>query len=78
MTPNNEQSPISKFLFKRGEGIHHIALEVDHIENAIGYLITSGVQMIDEIPRTGAEGFRIAFINPKSTPGILIEICQKT
>jgi len=78
LTPASKTSPISSFIDKRGEGIHHIALEVDHIENAIGYLISCGIHMIDESPRTGAESYRIAFVHPKSTPGLLIEFCQKT
>ncbi|NQU66560.1 MAG: methylmalonyl-CoA epimerase [Candidatus Marinimicrobia bacterium] len=77
LAPSSEESPISSFLEKRGEGIHHIAVEVNHIENAIRYLISSGIQMIDEAPRTGAEGYQIAFVHPKSTPGLLIEFCQK-
>ncbi|MFQ6610231.1 MAG: methylmalonyl-CoA epimerase [Fidelibacterota bacterium] len=77
LSPVSKDSPISSFLEKRGEGIHHIALEVDHIENTIKYLKSNGFHMIDDIPRLGAEGYKIAFVHPKSTPGLLMEFCQK-
>ena len=70
-------SPISKFLGKRPEGMHHIALLVDHLQAAIDYLQDKGIQLIDESPRIGAEGYKIAFIHPKSTCGILIELCEQ-
>ena len=70
-------SPISKFLGKRPEGMHHIALIVDNIQSALNYLNDQGVQLIDTKHRIGAERFHIAFIHPKSTGGILIELCEK-
>ena len=70
-------SPISKFIEKKGAGMHHIALLVDNIKAALNYLQEKGVQLIDTTPRIGAEGFQIAFIHPRSTGGILIELCQK-
>lgn len=70
-------SPISKFIEKKGAGIHHISLEVDDIEAEIKRLEAAGIQMIDKTPRRGAEGALIAFIHPKSTAGILIELNQK-
>ena len=72
-----EDSPISKFIAKRGEGIHHIAFEVDDIEEELHRLKLSGIRLIDEQPRMGADNFRVAFIHPKSTGGVLIELCQK-
>ena len=57
--------------------MHHIALSVDDISKAISFLIDEGVEMIDTAPRVGAEGYSIAFIHPKSTSGILVELCQK-
>lgn len=69
-------SPISKFMEKRGAGIHHICLEVDDIEAEIKRLEKAGMKLIDEAPRPGAGGSLIAFIRPKSTGGILIELQQ--
>ena len=70
-------SPIAKFLVKRPEGMHHIALIVDNIQLALNYLNENDVQLIDKSPRIGAEGFKIAFIHPKSTGGVLVELCEK-
>tara|TARA_B100000408_G_C10215527_1_gene188810 strand:+ start:248 stop:667 length:420 start_codon:yes stop_codon:yes gene_type:complete len=70
-------SPISKFLGKRPEGMHHIALIVDNIQLVLNYLKENDVQLIDKSPRIGAEGFKIAFIHPKSTGGVLVELCEK-
>lgn len=70
-------SPIAKFIEKKGPGIHHIALRVDNVAKAIEVLLGKGVRMIDTVPRVGAHGAKIAFIHPKSTPGILVEICQR-
>ena len=72
------ESPIYKFIEKRGNSVHHIALSVENIDSSLNYLKEKNIQLIDETPRMGAEGFRIAFIHPKSTGGILIELCQKT
>ena len=77
LEPTSEDSPVAKFIAKRGEGIHHIAFEVDDIEKALEVLKESGVRLIDEKPRRGAHGTRIAFLHPKSTNGVLIEICQE-
>ncbi|HZK75445.1 MAG TPA: methylmalonyl-CoA epimerase [Candidatus Kapabacteria bacterium] len=74
--PTTEDSPISKFLEKRGEGIHHIAFEVEDIAKEIARLKGEGFQMIDEKPRIGSHGMLIAFLHPKSTNGVLIELCQ--
>ena len=70
-------SPISKFLGKRPEGMHHIALIVDNIQSALDYLNENDVQLIDKRPRLGAEGLQVAFIHPKSTGGVLVELCEK-
>jgi len=70
-------SPIAKFLDKRGPGIHHMAVEVDDLVGELARLKKAGVRLIDETPRVGAEGALIAFIHPKSTAGILIELQQK-
>lgn len=68
--------PIGKFIEKRGEGIHHIAFAVKNIEEALADVKASGVQLIDEKPRPGAEGLHIAFLHPKSTYGVLTELCE--
>ena len=70
-------SPIAKFLGKRPEGMHHIALIVDDIQSALNYLNENNVQLIDSSPRIGAEGLQVAFIHPKSTGGVLVELCEK-
>jgi methylmalonyl-CoA epimerase len=74
--PLTSDSGVAKFLQKRGEGIHHICLEVDDIEKALADLRDKGLQLIDEMPRTGPEGERFAFIHPKSTHGVLIELYE--
>ena len=73
----SDDSPISKFLENRGEGIHHIAFKVDKLQPALDYLKNNGITLIDETPRIGAEGLLIAFLHPKSTHGILVELCQQ-
>ncbi len=70
-------SSIAKFIAKRGEGIHHLSFEVDDIDAEIERLKKEGFQMIDEEPRPGADGYRVAFLHPKSTNGVLVEISQK-
>lgn len=70
------ESPISKFIEKRGEGIHHIAFEVEDIKNKITELKELNFQLIDETPKIGAENLLIAFVHPKSLNGVLTEICQ--
>jgi len=72
----DKEGPIGKFIEKKGEGIHHIAFAVNNIEDQISRAKGLGVQMIDNTPRKGAEGLDIAFIHPKSTSGVLIEICE--
>ena len=77
LEPTSPDSTIAKFIEKRGEGVHHLSFEVDDIESEIARLKHEGFQMIDVIPRVGADGYRIAFIHPKSTNGVLVEISQK-
>lgn len=72
----NPDSPIAKFITKKGEGMHHIAFEVDDIEAEILRLKAKGFKMIHEMPKFGADNKRIAFLHPKSTNGVLIELCQ--
>jgi methylmalonyl-CoA/ethylmalonyl-CoA epimerase len=76
LEPTSPDSPIAKFLEKNGPGIHHIAYEVDDIEAAIARLTEDGMRMIDSVPRNGAHGTRIAFVHPKSSNGVLTELCQ--
>jgi len=71
------EGPIAKFIEKKGEGIQHIAFRVDNIEKALEKLKKEGVRLIDEKPRYGAGGAKIAFLHPKSTNGILIELCER-
>jgi len=70
------ESGMEKVLEKRGEGIHHICLEVDNIEETLNFLAGEGVNLIDQKARRGLEGM-VAFIHPKSTKGVLVELCQK-
>jgi methylmalonyl-CoA/ethylmalonyl-CoA epimerase len=71
------EGPIAKYLEKKGEGIQHIAFRVENIDKALKELKEKGVQLIDETPRKGAGGARIAFLHPKSTNGVLVELCQR-
>lgn len=70
-------STIAKFIEKRGEGLHHIAIRVEDVEAALAELKAKGVLLIDEKPRDGAGGTRIAFVHPKSTHGVLLELCER-
>jgi len=71
------EGPIGKFLEKKGEGIHHLAFAVDDVKEALNEAGEKGVQLIDKQPRKGAEGLDIAFLHPKSTFGVLTELCGK-
>lgn len=77
LEPTSEDSPISKFLEKRGGGIHHIAVEVEDIEAALAKLKAEGARLIDEKPRVGAEGCLVAFVHPSSANGVLLELVQE-
>lgn len=70
------ESPIAKFLEKKGEGIHHIAFEVDDITDEVKRLSKEGFQLINETPKPGADNKLVVFLHPKSTNGVLIELCQ--
>ncbi len=74
----SEDSPITKFIKKKGEGLHHIAYLVDDIQASLNELKQKGLKLIDEKPRKGTEGFNIAFIHPASTGGVLLELCEKS
>ncbi|MGB4031490.1 MAG: VOC family protein, partial [Tenuifilaceae bacterium] len=69
--------PIAKYIEKNGEGIQHIALRVENIEEALAELKAKGIRLIDEKPRYGAGGAKIAFIHPKATGGVLLELSQR-
>ncbi len=77
LSPTDDNSPIRKFLDKRGQGLHHLALRVSNIESKLEELKSKGYRLIDEKPRLGAGGKKIAFIHPSSTDGILIELVEK-
>ncbi|MCC8062932.1 MAG: methylmalonyl-CoA epimerase [Rikenellaceae bacterium] len=77
LEPTSEDSTIAKFIEKRGEGIHHLAFAVaDGVAEALAQCEAEGVQLIDKAPRKGAEGLNIAFLHPKSTMGVLTELCE--
>lgn len=76
-SPTDSTSPIAKFIDKRGEGIHHIAFETSGIENELSRLSNLGIQLINEKPSEGAHNMKIAFLHPKSTNGVLIELCEQ-
>ncbi len=73
----NPESPIAKFIQKRGEGIHHIAFDVSDIVSEIARLKAEGFTILNEIPKKGADNKLVAFLHPKSTNGVLIELCQE-
>ena len=77
MQATRADSPIAKFIEKKGEGIHHIAFAVDDIEGEIKRLKGEGFEMIHDEPKLGADHKRIAFLHPKATNGVLIELCQE-
>lgn len=72
----DSEGPIGKFIEKKGEGIHHLAIAVKNIQQNLTELEINGVQLIDKTPRKGAEGLEIAFIHPKATHGVLLELCE--
>jgi len=77
LEPTSPDSPVAKFLEKRGEGIHHIALKVKGIEDLLLKLKNKGLKLVNEEPRRGIDGAKIAFIHPKSTKNTLIEFCEE-
>jgi methylmalonyl-CoA/ethylmalonyl-CoA epimerase len=74
--PTADDSPVAKYLARRGPGIHHIAFRVPDIEAALAQMKARGVRLIDETPRLGAHGSRVAFVHPSSTNGVLVELTQ--
>ena len=76
LEPISEESPIQKFMTKRGEGIHHIAVQVDNIHEALEKLKAAGARLIDSTPRKGTHDSLIAFVHPASTNGVLLELVQ--
>lgn len=76
LEPTSPDSPVAKFLEKRGEGLHHIAYSVEKIDQRLAGLKEAGIKLIDESPRGGAHHTRIAFLHPKATGGVLTEICE--
>ena len=77
LAATNPDSPIAKFIEKKGEGIHHIAFDVDDIVSEIARLKNEGFVILNEIPKKGADNKLVAFLHPKTTNGVLIELCQE-
>lgn len=77
LAPLSPDSPVGRFLERRGPGLHHVALRVDDIEAALAEAEARGLELIDRQPRIGAGGARIAFVHPRSTGGTLVEFCQR-
>lgn len=76
LEPTDEEGPIGKYIEKKGEGIHHMAFAVDGLDEKLKAAEEQGVKLIDKQPRKGAEGLNIAFLHPKSTFGVLTELCE--
>jgi methylmalonyl-CoA/ethylmalonyl-CoA epimerase len=76
LEPTSADSPVAKFIEKRGEGLHHVAFTVDDIQRRLESLKQGGIRLIDETPRAGAHHTRIAFLHPKSSGGVLTELCE--
>lgn len=76
MEPTRSDSPVGKFLAKRGEGFHHVAFQVDDIEEALVELREGGVELIDDKPRVGVGGIRVAFVHPRGAHGVLTELVE--
>jgi methylmalonyl-CoA/ethylmalonyl-CoA epimerase len=76
LEPLSDDSPVGRFLTRRGEGVHHIAFRVDDLERALTELRARGIRLVDETPRCGAEGRKIAFLHPASAHGVLIELVE--
>jgi methylmalonyl-CoA/ethylmalonyl-CoA epimerase len=76
LQPTGPDTPVGRFLAKRGEGLHHVAFQVEDIEATLGELGRDGVELIDEKPRVGAGGTRMAFVHPKSVHGVLTELVE--
>ncbi len=77
LEPTGPDTPVGRFLAKRGEGLHHVAFQVEDIEATLGELGRDGVELIDEEPRVGAGGTRMAFVHPRSMHGVLTELVER-
>ena len=73
----SDDGPVARYIEKKGEGIQHVAFRVENIEDALAELKAKGIRLIDETPRMGAGGAKIAFLHPKATSGVLVELCQR-
>ncbi|MCP3945090.1 MAG: methylmalonyl-CoA epimerase [Desulfobacteraceae bacterium] len=73
----SDDGPVAKYIEKKGEGIQHVAFRVENIDKALAELKEKGVQLIDQTPRMGAGGAKIAFLHPKATGGVLVELCER-
>ena len=76
LEPTAEDSPVARFLEKGGEGIHHIAYQVEDLAAALAAMKAQGIRLVDEVPRRGAHGTQIAFLHPKASGGVLTELCE--
>jgi methylmalonyl-CoA/ethylmalonyl-CoA epimerase len=76
VAPTGEETTVARFLANRGEGLHHLAYEVDDLVRTLADLKAKGVQLIDEVPRRGGRGHLVAFVHPKSNHGLLVELIQ--
>ena len=76
LEPLGEEGPVQKFLLNRGEGLHHLCLEVDDLAGLLDQLHAAGVELVDRVPRSGAHGSRVAFIHPRAAHGVLIELME--
>jgi len=77
LEPTSEDSPVAKFIEKKGEGIHHLALATENLPEKLKETEAKGVRLIDQTPRPGAHNAQIAFLHPKSTHGVLLELCEE-
>lgn len=77
LEPQNDSSPVARFLQKHGEGLHHVAFEVPDIIAALATLKAAGARLIDEVPRAGAQGTSVAFVHPSAMAGVLVELVER-
>lgn len=77
LEPLKPDTTVGRFLDRRGQGLHHIAYRTDDLEGDLGRLEAAGMRLIDRVPRTGAQGHRVAFVHPSSTGGILVELVER-
>ena len=77
LEPTDKEGPVARFIEKRGEGLHHITFTVADIEASLQKLKEKGIAVVDERPKIGAEGFKIAFLHPKSMKNVLVELCER-